>query len=343
MLCEVVAVPATTQCGPLVLDIHLAPVPVLVVDATGLVAAVNRAAATLLGRKPSDLVGRHPTFAIEETAAYPVVVQIQRPDGAALYVRQAIQVVDATTFVFLTDVTVAEEAHQALVRANVDLEQFAHVVSHDLQEPLRALGGYVQEIDRRYRDKADAGGHFVFDRVAASVERLRRIIRDMLQFSRSTRGDTNERTDLASAFDEAMANLTAAVSRGDALVQLVLTEAVALKFNRAQLVSVMQNLIGNAIKFRRPDVAPVVVVSGYVTRDGTAIVTVEDNGIGIPAAGKDEHLFGVFQRFHGTAFPGSGVGLSSVKRAVERAGGTIRHEDASGVGSRFVFTAKVVR
>lgn len=346
MLGEAIAMLANTTpsgCGPLVLDVHLAPVPVLVVDSMGRVAAANRAAAALLGRHSSELVGA-PVASILSTAPTDTsgVVPVPRPDGAALYVRQAIQIVGATTFIFLTDMTVAEDARQALIRANVDLEQFAHVASHDLQEPLRALGGYVQEIDKRYRDKADAAGHFAFDRVAASVERLRRVIRDMLQFSKSTRGDANERTDLSSAFDEAVTALTVAIDRGGAAVQLALTEPVILRFNRTQLVSVLQNLLGNAIKFRRTDVAPIVVVSGYVTRDGTAIVSVEDNGVGIPVEGR-EHLFGVFQRLHGTAFPGSGIGLSGVKRAVERAGGSIRHEDVTGGGSRFVFTAKVAR
>jgi signal transduction histidine kinase len=225
----------------------------------------------------------------------------------------------------------------ALRQSNVDLEQFAYAASHDLQQPLRAIGGFVGLLGQRYDALFDETAKGWIDRVKRATKRMQQMIDDLLEWSRlSTRPAQPETFPLAEAADEALANLQEAIAEaGAAVVVGALPEVHA---SRRHCVQIFQNLIGNAIKYRHPDRNPQVTI-GVADPAGIAgriVVTVTDNGAGI-APEDYARIFDVFVRLDPSK-PGTGVGLAIVRRAVERNGGIVWVESAPGIGSTFCFT-----
>jgi PAS domain S-box-containing protein len=242
----------------------------------------------------------------------------------------------------ITERKLAEDALQKrtaeLARSNADLEQFAYVASHDLQEPLRAVASYTQLLARRYQHRLDGDAHRFIDRTTAAVSRMQALIRDLLAYSRvGTRGEVFGPTDCEGVLREALENLQAAVAETDATIthdRLPVIAADAL-----QLRQLLQNLIGNALKFRgeRP---PAVHVSARRV-DRMWRFGVRDNGIGIEPE-YAERIFVIFQRLHSRrTYPGTGVGLAICKKIVERHGGRIWVESRLGEGTTFCFELPV--
>lgn len=229
-----------------------------------------------------------------------------------------------------------EQRSQELARSNRELQQFAYVASHDLQEPLRMVASYVELLARRYKGKLDADADEFIAFAADGARRMQALIRDLLAFSRvEARGKPLVSIDANLACDMAIANLQAAIEAADARVTRdELPEVLA---DETQLTQLFQNLIGNAIKFRRDDQPPSIHV-GVEQADGGWQFTVRDNGIGIdPTYG--ERIFLMFQRLHGRdRYDGTGIGLAICQRIVERHGGRIWVESAPGEGSAFSFT-----
>ncbi|HRX82794.1 MAG TPA: ATP-binding protein, partial [Pirellulaceae bacterium] len=228
-----------------------------------------------------------------------------------------------------------EVARASLLRSNEDLQQFAYVASHDLQEPLRAVSGYCQLLQSKLEDTADEDVKSFLGHATDGAKRMKALIDSLLDFARvETRGDGMELTDTGAAVAEAIANLGAAIEASGA--QIDVPELPELIADRGQLVRLFQNLIGNAIKFRG-DAIPQVEVA--VEDQGEHwLFSVCDNGIGIDSkyAGR---IFVIFQRLHTrTAYPGTGLGLAIAKRIVERHGGRIWMESQVGKGSKFLFT-----
>jgi PAS domain S-box-containing protein len=222
-----------------------------------------------------------------------------------------------------------------LKRSNRDLEQFAYVASHDLQEPLRAVGGYVKLLERRLGKSLDAKGQ---EYVAGAFEgalRMERLIHDLLDFSRvGTRGGKFVPTDLEVPLDHALGNLQASLKSVGAGVTYDPLPTLAV--DATQLMQVFQNLIGNAVKFRG-ERAPQIHV-GAEQKDGRWVFSVRDNGIGIEPQ-YYERIFQLFQRLHTRKeYPGTGIGLAICKRIIERHGGTIWVESQPGRGSTFYFS-----
>jgi PAS domain S-box-containing protein len=222
-----------------------------------------------------------------------------------------------------------------LARSNQELEQFAYVASHDLQEPLRMISSYTQLLAQRYGEQLDDKAKKYIAYAVDGAIRLQGQINDLLTYSRvSTRGKPIESVDSHSALGEAIRNLTAAIEESQTLV--VNDDLPTVRADAAQLVLVFQNLIANAIKFRSGE-SPRVHVTA---RDdgGAWVFSVKDNGIGIDPK-YAERLFVIFQRLHTRAeYPGSGIGLAICKRIVERHGGRIWFESELGKGSTFFFT-----
>jgi len=236
---------------------------------------------------------------------------------------------------YYTDITDRKRAEEALARSNAELEQFAYVASHDLQEPLRMVTGYVEMLQRRYKGRLDADAD---DFIAFAVDGARRmaaLINDLLAYSRvTTRGKAFEPTDCETVLERVLSNLEVAISETGAVVThdplpTVMADGV-------QLARVFQNLVGNAIKYHGPEPPRVHV---WAERDdGTWRFAVRDNGIGI-APEHQERIFVVFQRLHGRGeYDGTGIGLAISKRIVERHGGRIWVESQPGKGSTFYFT-----
>jgi hypothetical protein len=224
---------------------------------------------------------------------------------------------------------------QELERSNAELEQFAYVASHDLQEPLRTIASYTQLLARRYRDKLDSDANEFMDFIVDAATRMQDLINDLLSYSRvGTRGHEFQPTDLNKVLENALQNLDLRIKDSGATVTF--DNLPTLLGDDRQLLQLFQNLIGNALKFRG-EVPPKVHV-GVIQHPGEYVFSVRDNGIGIDPQ-YAERIFLVFQRLHARGeYPGTGIGLAICKKIVERHGGRIWVESAPGKGSTFRFT-----
>jgi light-regulated signal transduction histidine kinase (bacteriophytochrome) len=229
-----------------------------------------------------------------------------------------------------------------LRRSNAELEQFAYVASHDLQEPLRKVASFCELLEKRYAPALDERGLEYIGFAVDGAKRMQVLINDLLTFSRVGRLNVTQSTvELDAVVNTALENLSAAIEdsgaqivrRGDPLPKIV---------GDATLMTMLwQNLIGNAIKFRREDCAPEIGIDcapGTGDHDGQWVFSVTDNGIGI-APEFVEKVFVIFQRLHGRdAYTGTGIGLAVCKKIVELHGGSIWVDTATSVGTRLWFT-----
>ncbi len=226
-------------------------------------------------------------------------------------------------------------ANENLKRSNEELEQFAYVASHDLQEPLRTVSSYVQLLGRRYKGKLDADADDFINYAVDGSERMKTLITDLLTFSRvTTRGQPFVMTNAAEVLDLILKNLTVTIEETGAIIT---TESLpVVMVDATQLGQVFQNLIGNAIKFHGEQ-RPAIHLGVKEANDAWQF-SVKDNGIGIEPQYFDR-LFKVFQRLNPKdQYPGTGIGLAVCKRIVERHGGKIWVESELGMGSTFYFT-----
>ncbi len=229
---------------------------------------------------------------------------------------------------------------QELARSNAELEQFAYIASHDLQEPLRVIAGYVNLLEDRYADKLDQDARDFIGYATDAAHRMRALINDLLQYSRvETHGNPFERMDCNRALSEALADLEVSVSESDAEVTAdPLPEVIG---DHIQITHLFENLISNAIKFRKDDCPPKIHVSCGRAEDSWQI-SVADNGTGIRPR-YQERIFGMFKRAHKRSkYPGTGIGLALCLKIVERHGGRIWVESAVDQGSTFHFTIPTI-
>ena len=233
------------------------------------------------------------------------------------------------------DIALQRQAEE-LVRSNAELEQFAYVASHDLQEPLRVIAGYVSLLEERYGEQLDQDGKDFIGYAVDAAHRMRTLINDLLDYSRvESHGNPFAPLDCNAALREAMADLEVAISESDA--QLHADDLPELTGDSVQIAHLLENLIANAIKFRRSDCTPVIHVSCKRAEDAWQF-SVSDNGIGIRTRYQDR-IFGMFKRAHRRSqYPGTGIGLALCSKIVERHGGRIWVESEVGEGSTFHFT-----
>jgi hypothetical protein len=215
------------------------------------------------------------------------------------------------------------------------LEQFAYIASHDLQEPLRAVAGTVQLLQHHYGDRLDTRANEFIQHAVEGATRMQTLIDDLLTLSRvGTRSQPVQSTNCAAVLTTVLANLTLTIAESGAVITHDPLPTVMA--DATQLSQLFQNLIGNAIKFRRDD-TPVIHIQ-VEQKDNETLFAVCDNGIGIEAQYL-ERVFGVFQRLHTRReYPGTGIGLAICKKIIERHGGCIWVESELGQGSTFYFT-----
>jgi len=227
-----------------------------------------------------------------------------------------------------------KQAVEALELSNRDLEQFAYVASHDLQEPLRMVASFTQLLAKRYQGKLDKDADEFIAYIVAGAERMQVLINDLLTYSRvDTRGESFEPIDSEAAFDQAIANLRVAIEKGEAVITH--DPLPPLIADNSQIVQLFQNLLGNAIKFHGKE-PPRIHVSAR-QENNEWVFSFRDNGIGI-APEYFDRVFVIFQRLHSREeYPGTGTGLAICKRIVERHGGRIWVESELNKGSTFYF------
>ena len=230
---------------------------------------------------------------------------------------------------------ILQQTAQELERSNRDLEQFAYVASHDLQEPLRAVGGYVKLLQRRFPDELDSKALEYIAGAADGAMRMERLITDLLAFARvGTHADSVASADLNGLLADALDNLRASIHAADAVVTY--DHLPELIVDPTHIVQLFQNLIGNALKFRSEEKPKVHI--GALHQAGRWVLSVRDNGIGIDAQYFDR-IFQIFQRLHTRKqYPGTGIGLAICKKIVEQHGGQIWLESKPGHGSTFFFS-----
>lgn len=227
-----------------------------------------------------------------------------------------------------------ERQTRNLEKSNADLERFAYVASHDLREPLRIVASYVGLLRRRYRGRLDENADAFIDYATEGAQRMHDMIGDLLEYARIKRADIPfGAVPLDRVLNHARSNLAARIRETGARITAP-TGLPAVRGQESLLVSLLQNLIENALKYRHPDRAPHIAI-GALREAGDCILTISDNGMGIDPAFHDR-IFQIFQRLHpGGAYPGTGVGLSICQSIVETHGGRIWLESVPDHGTTF--------
>jgi PAS domain S-box-containing protein len=336
--------------------------PLVTIGRDGTLTDVNRAAETVTGYSREELVGTdfadyftdpasaragyEAAYESGEVRDYPL--EIQHADGhltpvlynASVY-RDAAGAV-AGVFAAARDITTQRSAEsqlkdtiQELARSNQELEQFAYVASHDLQEPLRVISNYVQLIARRYAGQIDTDADDFINYIVEGATQMKTLINDLLAYSRvSTRGKPFEEVNVGDIMRMVLKALDVAIQESGAVIEY--SELPTVFADPTQLTQLFQNLIANAVKFRSERTPEIKVT--VKQEDEAWVFSVQDNGIGIESEYFDQ-LFKIFQRLHTKSeYPGTGIGLAICKRIVERHGGRIWVESEFGVSTTFSFT-----
>jgi PAS domain S-box-containing protein len=220
-----------------------------------------------------------------------------------------------------------------LGRSNKELEEFAYVASHDLQEPLRKIVTFSDRIQAKYAQVLGSEGMTYLSRMTVATENMRILIDNLLEFSRVSRSDeVFTPTDLNQILEDATSELELKIEEAGAVIEH--DKLPTIVCNGPQIRQLFANLLGNSLKFRRPGIPTRIRISNIQTKEGTTI-TFADNGIGFEQE-YAERIFLIFQRLHGKSeYPGSGVGLAICKKIVDQHGGTITAESIPGSGSVF--------
>ena len=340
-----------------------------VLDADGCIRVVNHAVRELLGYRDSDLIGRS-IDRLEELRGDQTISRtlrdlvrrgpirdqerlLRHADGAAVDVSISISPVSEENVqegavVIARDIRARkrdeEQLRQALKhleQSNRELEDFAYVASHDLQEPLRKIQAFGDLLRSKYAPELSDQGRDYIERMQSAAKRMQILINDLLSFSRvTTKAQPFVRVDLGQIAAEVVKDLE--VRTHDSGGRIDVGPMPAIDADPLQMRQLLQNLAGNALKFHRPGVAPVVDVRGEV-QNGLCRITVSDNGIGFEEK-YAERIFTVFERLHARSdYEGTGIGLAICRKIAERHGGEIRAHGKPGEGATFVVTLPVTQ
>ena len=235
------------------------------------------------------------------------------------------------------------EQARNLARFNAELEQFAYVSAHDLQEPLRMIASYLQLLSRRYKGKLDEDADTFINYAVEGAQRLQVLLRDLLDLQQAGKGNKPVVVaPLSSAVDKARENLSLQIQQSGAVITY--NDLPTLEYEEQSFAQVFGHLFDNSIKYRKDGVPPEIHVSGVRNlKAGVWEIRIKDNGIGIPGEFLTK-IFDVFQRLHPRSlYPGTGIGLAICKKIIEVHGGELKAESDPGEGSTFTFTVPLSR
>ena len=346
--------------------LEAAPDAMVVVDQRGEIVLLNLQAEKqfgyrrdeLLGQKVSDIVPegfaerlaadglRSAEDALAQQIGTGIELHGRRKDRSEFPIEIMLSPLESADGVLVTaairDITARKGAEAQLLnnveelnRSNVELQQFAYIASHDLQEPLRMVASYTTLLARRYKGKLDADADDFIAFAVDGATRMQHLIQDLLAYSRvGSKGQELADTSSEEALEQALRNLRGAIQASGAIVTH--DPLPMVKADEMQLTQLFQNLVGNAIKYRRTD-TPSVHISAEQNGAKKWIFSIKDNGLGIESQ-YFERIFGMFQRLHKREeFDGTGIGLAICKKIIERHGGAITVESTVGQGSTFRF------
>lgn len=343
------------------LVVDLAPNGLMMVDAQGVITLANPKAEAMFGYGPGELAGVGIEALVPEASrgAHRAFVQGlfsapqgrrmgegrdlhgRRRDGSEFPVEIGLEPLATpegpAMLASVIDITDRKRRDDELRRSNADLEQFAYVASHDLQEPLRMVASYAELLGQRYKGQLDERADKYIFYAVDGARRMQRLVADLLAFARvESQGQAPAPVDAAQVLAQVLHVLGPAVREAGATVEA--GDMPRVLVDEGQLGQLLQNLLGNALKFRS-EAPPVIRVQARRERDQW-VFSVHDNGIGIDLR-HAERIFQMFQRLHERGrYDGSGIGLAIAKRIVERNGGRIWVESAPGAGSSFHFTLR---
>ncbi len=341
------------------------PMGIVITSEPGMIHDVNEAFTEMLGFSEAALHGKnilevtHPADSVHaeeqlqriysgEVEHYSIEKRFMRRDGTSFWAREVMSslfhVGDAMyTVAIIENIDAKKRAEEALEQKNIELthtnqelEHFAYVASHDLQEPLRTITSFIQILERRYKDRLDEEALQFMGFIVDGAKRMQTLIHDLLEYSRINRFNTGfEKVDLNDVFSTVSRVLKDKIETHDALIMAEhLPEVYG---NRVQLTQVFQNLVDNAIKFKAKKRKPEVTVSVIDRKDKWELIF-SDNGIGISQE-YFQRIFVIFQRLHTVEeYSGTGIGLAICRKIIERHGGEIWVESKPGKGSAFHFT-----
>lgn len=235
-----------------------------------------------------------------------------------------------------------EDLINDLKRSNKELQQFAYVASHDLQEPLRTIASFTELIERRYRGQLDKDADEFIEFIVDGTNRMQAMIKDLLQYSRvQTKGGEFTSTDIQKALDQALSNLKVSIEENNA--EITHDELPTVVADEKQFIQLFQNLISNAIKFRKEEEPPKIHISACKDEEKNEYVfAVSDNGIGMDPE-QSKRIFEIFQRLHTREeYKGTGIGLAVAKKILERHGGRIWVESEPEKGTTFYFAIPIL-
>lgn len=348
-----------------------APVACHEVDRDGLIVCVNQAECEIFGFNAEELVGkpiwdfmaaedREKTRTgllqriVDEQPLVPLEREYKRRDGSAVIMEihqkrvrdEAGRPIGLRTF--LLDITQRKRAEAALLqqadklaRSNAELEQFAYVASHDLQEPLRKIQAFGDRLKTKYETGLGTDGLDYLSRMQNAAARMQVLIQDLLSLSRvASNSKPYTAVDLTEVVSTVVSDLEMRIQ--DCQGRVEIGSLPNIWGDRGQMAQLFQNLIGNGLKFRKPGQNPVVKVSSepqkLATGESLWWITVEDNGIGFDEKYRDR-IFQIFQRLHGrNEYEGTGIGLAICRKIVERHGGSITASSTPGSGAKFLIT-----
>ncbi|MGE5545544.1 MAG: sensor histidine kinase [Solirubrobacterales bacterium] len=351
---------AEERLRTLSLAVEQSPVSVVITDRDGIIRYVNPRFEQVTGYPAEDALGRHLNFTGDDDSAadlWPTLragrewrgeVSGRRKDGSLIWERVSVSPLTDDHGAVIHFVAVKEDvtvqrmkerdlhgALEKLTESNTELERFAYIASHDLQEPLRTITLYAQLLERQFGGRLGGAADQYLEFMVGAARRMHTLINDLLAYSRITgKGTPFSLVQAGEACAAALASLQDSVREADAVIQVdPLPEVIA---DAVQLVQVFQNLVGNALKFRRPGIRPQIRISAG-REDGAWVFSVADNGIGLEQS--DQDVFEIFRRLHTSqAYPGTGIGLAICKRIVQHHNGRIWVTSTPGEGATFHFT-----